>query len=57
MNEFGEVMTILDVAKYLKVSAQVVRKLDLPRIRFGKIIRFKKSDVDIWLDTNKEVKQ
>ena len=57
MNEDSELLTAEEVAKLLKVpkswvyERSSVRSLDpLPHIKLGKYLRFRKSDVLIYLD-------
>lgn len=42
-----------DVAKYLRISRQMIYKLvashELPSIRIGKAIRFNRDDIDTWI--------
>jgi len=48
-----EVMTVDDLAKYLKLDRQTIyrrfRRGELPGVRIGKAIRFKRDVVDAWL--------
>lgn len=48
-----ELMTIDEVAKYLKVTKRTVYNLikyhKMPRIKFSKILRFDCKDIDKWL--------
>ena len=50
----SEVMTVSEVAQYLRVNPQTVyRKAkagELPALRIGRAIRFRKSELDAWLD-------
>ncbi len=49
----AEVMTVSEVARYLRVNPQTVyRKAkagELPAVRIGRAIRFQKSELDAWL--------
>ena len=49
----SDVMTVSEVAEYLRVNPQTVyRKAkggDLPVLRIGRAIRFRKSELDDWL--------
>ena len=53
-----ELLTVQQVASYLKVSAKTVRRLvdrrGLPHIRFGRVLRFERGDVFRWLQARKE---
>ena len=50
----AEVMTVSEVAQYLRVNPQTVyRKAkagELPVVRIGRVIRFRKSELDAWLN-------
>lgn len=50
-----EVMTVSEVAQYLRVNPQTVyRKAkagELPAVRIGRAIRFRRSELDSWLKT------
>lgn len=52
--ENDEVLTTAEVAKFLKISDQMVRRLDIPKTRSGKIIRYQKKDVLAWMEANKD---
>ena len=49
----NEVMTVSEVAVYLRVNPQTVyRKAkagELPAVRIGRAIRFRKSELDDWM--------
>jgi excisionase family DNA binding protein len=51
-----KIMTVSEVADYLKVSVPTVRNMmldrDIPYFQQGQVIRFKLSEVDRWLDIN-----
>lgn len=51
-----EIMTIEEVAKYLKVKPQTVYKWaqeeEIPGTKVGKEWRFRKSILDEWIDTS-----
>ena len=49
-----EVLTTADVAKFLKISDQMVRRLDIPKTQHGRIIRYQKKDVLAWMEANKD---
>ena len=52
--ENDEVLTTAEVAKFLKISEQIVRRLGIPKTQHGRIIRYQKKDVLAWMDANKE---
>lgn len=49
-----EIMTVEDVARYLKLKPQTIYKWvqsgKIPAAKFGKEWRFKKSLIDKWID-------
>lgn len=49
----GEILTVSEVAQYLRVNPQTVyrkaRAGELPVVRIGRAIRFRKSELDEWL--------
>lgn len=51
-----EVMTVTEVAEYLRVNPQTVyRKAkagELPVLRIGRAIRFRRTDLDAWLGSD-----
>ena len=60
-DEFPEVMTVNDLAKALQLSrsqiydltrtrGQVRNEIPLPVLRINSNLRFRKSDVELWLD-------
>lgn len=50
----GEMLTVNEVAEYLRVNPQTVyRKAkagELPAVRIGRVIRFRKAELEAWLD-------
>lgn len=46
-------MTVSDVSAYLRCSASTVRRLvsrsEIPHFRLGKLVRFRRSELDAWL--------
>jgi excisionase family DNA binding protein len=46
-------MTARDAATYLRCSVSTVRRLvhagELPHYRLGKMVRFRRSEIDAWL--------
>ena len=61
INGEGALMNVKDVAKFLKVETAIVyaacNKGEIPFLKVGKLYKFKKADVLMWLekDKNKEV--
>lgn len=53
----SEIMTVEDVAKYLKIDESTVylwaQRGKLPAIKIGRFWRFKKEDIDKWLEEKK----
>jgi excisionase family DNA binding protein len=47
---FDEILTTAEAAKYLKLSEQVVRRLDIPKMREGQIVRYRKKDLEAWVE-------
>ncbi|WP_294429897.1 helix-turn-helix domain-containing protein [uncultured Treponema sp.] len=47
---FDEILTTAEAAKYLKLSEQVVRRLDIPKMRKGQIVRYRKKDLEAWVE-------
>lgn len=51
-------LTSGDVAKYLRCSVSTVRRFvmrgDIPFFRVGKLVRFRRSDIDAWLTKYRE---
>ena len=56
----SDVMTVTEVAEYLRVNPQTVyRKAkagELPAVRIGRAIRFRKAELDEWMKKDYEVK-
>ena len=54
-------MTLEEVASYLRLSKDTVYRMasagKLPASKVGSQWRFRKVDVDLWLEKNKNVKQ
>jgi excisionase family DNA binding protein len=50
---YPEIMTVHDLALYLKLSDAMIYRLararKLPVVRFGKTLRFQKKQIDAWL--------
>ena len=51
-------MTIQEVAAFLRVSVSTVRRLGtgggLPHYRFGKMVRVRRTELERWLDKHRE---
>ena len=51
-------LTSGEVAKYLRCSVSTVRRLvmrgQIPHFRVGKLVRFRRGDVDAWLNRYRE---
>ncbi|MBI1953659.1 MAG: helix-turn-helix domain-containing protein [Candidatus Omnitrophica bacterium] len=56
-----EVLTVSEVAEYLRVNPQTVyRKAkvgELPALRIGRAIRFRKSQLDDWFRTEQALRE
>ena len=46
---------IEDLSEYLKVKIKTLYAMipDIPHYRFGKLIRFKKQEIDVWLESKR----
>ena len=55
----AEVMTVSEVAQYLRVNPQTVyRKAkagELPAVRIGRAIRFRRSELDAWMKESSSI--
>ena len=51
-------MTSQDVSRYLRCSVTTIRRLagkgEIPHFRLGKLVRFRRSEVDAWLNQHHE---
>lgn len=51
-------MTSQDVSRYLRCSVTTIRRLagrgEMPHFRVGKLMRFRRSEVDAWLNLHHE---
>ncbi len=49
----GEILTVAEVAEYLRINPQTVyRKAkagEIPAMRIGRAIRFRRTELDAWL--------
>jgi excisionase family DNA binding protein len=50
---------IEDLSHYLNVKVKTIYSMapDIPHYRIGKLIRFKKTEIDSWLESKKEIFQ
>ncbi|MCY3737917.1 MAG: helix-turn-helix domain-containing protein [Gemmatimonadaceae bacterium] len=51
-------MTVAEVSEYLACSVSMVRRLaqrsEIPYYRLGRLLRFRRTDVDAWLEARHE---
>jgi len=56
-----EILTIKEIADYLKVAEKTIYRLagnkKLPAFKVGGIWRFRKSEVDRWIDTQSGIRK
>jgi excisionase family DNA binding protein len=54
-----EIMTLKDVSEYLKIAEKTlygyVQKGQIPGIKIGSAWRFRKSEIDAWLDDQRKL--
>ncbi len=54
---FNEYLKIEDISAYLNVKTKtlyaMVESGDIPHYRIGRLIRFKREDVDLWMEAKK----
>ena len=61
MEDFGEIMTLEETAKYLKIGKSTLYKMaregKIPAVKIANQWRFRKEDIDKWLQEigNKEI--
>ncbi|RKZ32147.1 hypothetical protein DRQ33_06400 [bacterium] len=52
--KYDEIMTVVEVARYLKIKPQTIYKWaqdgKIPAAKFGREWRFRKSLLDAWID-------
>lgn len=52
----NDILTVKDVAEYLKIAQKTVYKFavnnEIPAFKVGKAWRFKKADIDLWIESN-----
>ena len=46
-------LTRKEMCSYLNICLSCVDRLDIPRMKIGRSVRFRKSDVDNWLSEHK----
>ncbi|GBR76093.1 helix-turn-helix MerR-family like proteins [Candidatus Termititenax persephonae] len=46
----SEVLTRRQAAGYLKICLNNIDLLPIPRVRIGRSVRFRKADIDTWLE-------
>lgn len=60
MSESSEVMTVKELAAYLKIPKSTLYKLvregQMPSQKVGRHLRFRKETIDRWLDQQQEAK-
>jgi excisionase family DNA binding protein len=51
-------MNVRDVSRYLRCSVSTVRRLvsksEIPHFRLGKLVRFRRTEIDAWLAQHHE---
>ena len=56
MDKNSEILTIEELADLLKVSTRTIRRIvkrrELPYIRIGRQLRFRRESIDAWLDSS-----
>jgi excisionase family DNA binding protein len=52
-------MDIQDLSDYLKVKTKTIYAMifDIPHYRFGKLIRFKKQEIEAWIDSKRAIRR
>lgn len=54
----SDILTVEEVANYLKLTKKTVYKLaadkKIPAFKIGKFWRFKKTEIDEWIKSNRE---
>ncbi len=57
----SDVMTVIEVAEYLRINPQTVyRKAksgEIPVIRIGRVIRFRRTELEAWLSKKSSSEQ
>jgi len=58
MEGFGEIMTLEETAKYLKIGKSTLYKMarerKIPGVKIANQWRFKKSDIDKWIEQQRK---
>jgi excisionase family DNA binding protein len=51
-----EYLTIQDVAKYLSIKESTIytKISEIPHYRIGRLLRFKKQNIDAWIESKRE---
>ena len=56
---FHEYLKIEDISAYLNIKSKtlyaMVESGDIPHYRIGRLIRFKREDVDLWMEAKKVI--
>jgi|LSQA01.1.fsa_nt_gi predicted DNA-binding transcriptional regulator AlpA len=50
----ADILNRADAAEYLTISEMLLNRLDIPRIRLGRRVAYRKADIDAWLETHRE---
>ena len=54
----SDILTVEEVAEYLKLAKKTVYNMDverkIPAFRVGKFWRFRKTEIDEWIKSNRE---
>ena len=57
---FHEYLKIEDISAYLNIKSKtlyaMVESGDIPHYRIGRLIRFKREDVDLWMEAKKVIR-
>ena len=54
MKESKEFLSARQVMEYLSISRQTLYRWNIPRIRVKRVVFYRKSDVEAWLDAHYE---
>jgi len=56
-NQWGEFLSVQDFSRYLSIKVataySLVEKKEVPHYRIGRLIRFKRSEIDEWMEGNR----
>lgn len=59
MADNSQIMTLKEVAEYLKLRERTIykwaQKGQIPASKLGSVWRFRKAEIDTWVDKNKNV--